>query len=294
MIDSSIDSKFNEACEAHSRGDYKKALSLYRELADKGDATSQCNLATMFDSGQGCVQDSDKAIYWYQKAAENGSGKAQFMLGRFYANGECGLPINPVKAHALFVLGTATLEMDNDPKARDARSARDHLTAKLTQEQILASAQIAEEVSLGIFTRLFEATPSQRQPSHAVAGPHLETNSKQIPGSSKAGIVSKLLTTVIVLAVVGGAIGIFYSPLIGLKPSTSSRAAFSQWSCVVGTSSHLLSIPAPFARKRSGQGNERLKFKKGIERVSGASETILGAVFLGQRVFQRDQWQCNG
>ena len=30
-----------------------------------------------------------------------------------------------------------------------------------------------------------------------------------------------------------------FKRLIGLKPSTSSRAAFSQWCCVVGTCSHL-------------------------------------------------------
>jgi TPR repeat protein len=34
----------------------------------------------MYDRGQGVEQDDEKAVYWYEKAAEQGHGKAQLTL----------------------------------------------------------------------------------------------------------------------------------------------------------------------------------------------------------------------
>jgi TPR repeat protein len=56
--------------EAHSRGDYQKALRLIRPLANDGDAVAQFNLGLMYATGQGLQQDNAAAASWFRKAAE--------------------------------------------------------------------------------------------------------------------------------------------------------------------------------------------------------------------------------
>ena len=62
------------------------------------DAEIQNNLGTaFFYGGDGTPQDYSKALYWYQKAADQGLAKAQTNLGFLYANGQ-GVPKNYAQA----------------------------------------------------------------------------------------------------------------------------------------------------------------------------------------------------
>ena len=56
--------------------------------AELGDADAQHNLAYCYEYGDGVVQDIDKAIYWYKKAAEQEFVPAQVSLGNIYYYGE--------------------------------------------------------------------------------------------------------------------------------------------------------------------------------------------------------------
>ncbi len=79
--------QFEDAVDAHRRGDYLTALRLIRPLANDGDAVAQYNLGLMYTTGQGVSQDYVMAAIWFRKAAEQGYALAQSNLGVFYRDG---------------------------------------------------------------------------------------------------------------------------------------------------------------------------------------------------------------
>lgn len=68
--------------------DYQKAIEWYQKAADQGYAQAQCSLGVMYANGEGVSKDYQKAAEWHQKAAEQGLAEAQFNLGLMYANGD--------------------------------------------------------------------------------------------------------------------------------------------------------------------------------------------------------------
>jgi hypothetical protein len=92
---------FEDAVDAHARGDYAKALRLIRPLANDGDATAQYNLALMYMTGRGVQQDYTTAAIWFRKAAEQGYAFAQSNLGTLYRDGR-GVPENDAEAVVWF------------------------------------------------------------------------------------------------------------------------------------------------------------------------------------------------
>jgi TPR repeat protein len=68
-----------------------------RAAADRGDATAQFNLGTMYTLGEGVAQDHAEAVRWYRLAAEQGNAEAQYNLGVMYAYGH-GVPQNYAEA----------------------------------------------------------------------------------------------------------------------------------------------------------------------------------------------------
>ena len=56
--------------------------------ATVGDAYSQLNLGAAYDNGIGVKRDIDKALHWYQKAAEQGLAEAQFNLAHLLVSEE--------------------------------------------------------------------------------------------------------------------------------------------------------------------------------------------------------------
>ena len=92
---------FEDALEAHARGDYAKALRLIRALANDGDPTAQFNLALMYTTGQGVQQDNAAAASWFRKAAGQGYAPAQSNLGTVYLYGR-GVTQDDTEAAAWF------------------------------------------------------------------------------------------------------------------------------------------------------------------------------------------------
>jgi TPR repeat protein len=63
-------------------------IQTMKQQAEQGDAWAQLNLGAAYDNGIGVERDIDKALHWYQKAAEQGLAKAQYNLAHLLATEE--------------------------------------------------------------------------------------------------------------------------------------------------------------------------------------------------------------
>src|SRR5450756_814085 len=83
-----IADSLSDAKGAYDAGDYAKAATLFRPLAEQGDASAQVVLGVMYDNGEGVLQDDKEAVKWFRLAADQGNADAQFNLGVMYDRGE--------------------------------------------------------------------------------------------------------------------------------------------------------------------------------------------------------------
>ncbi len=74
-----------------SRHLFSIAASEFDMHAQKGNATAQNTLASMYEKGQGMNKNIKMAAKWYNAAAHQGYALAQLNLGRLYASGK-GVP----------------------------------------------------------------------------------------------------------------------------------------------------------------------------------------------------------
>ena len=72
----------------HKKKEYEKAVEFYQKAADKGYTNAQYNLGVMYDNGWGVRQDYIKAVELYQKAADQGNADALSNLGVMYESGQ--------------------------------------------------------------------------------------------------------------------------------------------------------------------------------------------------------------
>jgi len=92
------------AFAAYDAGDYGEAVTLWRRLADGGNALAMTALANVLVQGEGVARDPGHAAEWYRRAARLGDTVAQLNLGDMYARG-LGVAKDPVEAY--FWLGLA-------------------------------------------------------------------------------------------------------------------------------------------------------------------------------------------
>lgn len=71
---------------ASALDDSAAAIAAMLPLAEKGDAIVQCDLGNFY-AKRGTAQDSQEAVKWYKKAADQGLADAQFRLAYSYSNG---------------------------------------------------------------------------------------------------------------------------------------------------------------------------------------------------------------
>ena len=64
--------------------DFDKAYYYYKKAAEKDIAIAQYNLAILCFNGQGCEKNKSVAEEWFNKAAENGYSKAEFILEKYF------------------------------------------------------------------------------------------------------------------------------------------------------------------------------------------------------------------
>jgi TPR repeat protein len=75
---------FNQAVEDYNNGGYIKALNTFYSLAKKDDAKAQFNVGLIYANGKGVQKDLSEAKKWYEKAAKQGNGPAQYNLALLY------------------------------------------------------------------------------------------------------------------------------------------------------------------------------------------------------------------
>ena len=85
---------FRRGLTAFEKGDYAKALSEWRPLADQGHAEAQYRLGKMHEKGWGTAKDSDEALRWYRLAAKQGHEQAKKILKVLETDTKSATPIS--------------------------------------------------------------------------------------------------------------------------------------------------------------------------------------------------------
>ena len=80
---------------------FEKALFWFEKAANQENSTAQNNLGYLYSNGKGTSQDYSKALYWFTKAIENGNADAYLNLGNMYRLGQ-GVPVDLMRAVQLF------------------------------------------------------------------------------------------------------------------------------------------------------------------------------------------------
>ncbi len=75
---------FDEAVKDYNAGSYIKALNSFYALAKQGDAEAQFNVGMIYANGKGVKADLSEAMRWYEKAAKQENGAAQYNLAQIY------------------------------------------------------------------------------------------------------------------------------------------------------------------------------------------------------------------
>ncbi len=81
------DNRLERAEAAYDEKNYGTAYTLFRELADEGNAEAQTDLAFMYHTGTGVDVDYDEAVRYYRAAAAQGNARGQELLGIMYYRG---------------------------------------------------------------------------------------------------------------------------------------------------------------------------------------------------------------
>ncbi len=85
-------------------GQGDRAIVLFRASAEAGDIYGYNNMGYAYENGVGVPRDIQKAISWYEKAAEGGQPNAPINLGMIYSQGRNGVAKDPKKAAQWFAM----------------------------------------------------------------------------------------------------------------------------------------------------------------------------------------------
>lgn len=88
---------------AVQRNDYVSAASIFKGLADAGDARGRYELGLLYEEGLGVSKDHSMAAALFKQAAEQNLAEGLFSLGRMYGTGKGGLPQDHREAFRLYV-----------------------------------------------------------------------------------------------------------------------------------------------------------------------------------------------
>ena len=75
---------YKEALKCEKAKEFKKALELYQQAADKGSFEAMAGLGWCHIYGRGTETDKEKGLPFLQQAAEHGVARAQYELGNYY------------------------------------------------------------------------------------------------------------------------------------------------------------------------------------------------------------------
>jgi TPR repeat protein len=86
---------------AYSAGDHERALKFFQDAAEKGLADAQFYTGLMHAEGQGVVRSYAEAVKWYEKAAAQNQPDALYALAKLYVIGS-GVQPDSAKAIELY------------------------------------------------------------------------------------------------------------------------------------------------------------------------------------------------
>ena len=78
----------DDGLAAFNTGNFSQAFTLWKPLAEAGDAKARYNLGLMFQQGLGVEKDPQQARLLFAAAAKQGDADAQYQLGLIYYQGE--------------------------------------------------------------------------------------------------------------------------------------------------------------------------------------------------------------
>lgn len=142
----------SEGSAAYGKGDYARALSIWRPLAEKGDAAAQYNIGALYEAGEGVRQDYAEAATWYRKSAEQGHADAQFNLGN---NIKQGLGVAADEKEAILWLtkaaaqGLAPAQFNLALIYHHSQSLRDYAAARAWYERAAEQKHVNATLNLG-------------------------------------------------------------------------------------------------------------------------------------------------
>jgi len=101
------------------------------KAAEQGEGMAQSMLGTMYYSGSnGLSKDLDKAVEWYMKACENNDATGFLGMGSLYALGQ-GVDKDPIQAHRFFIKAE---ELGNAEAAQYRKLLEEHMTEAQLRE----------------------------------------------------------------------------------------------------------------------------------------------------------------
>jgi len=110
-------------------------VDLYREAAERGDATGQYNLGNCYRQGHGVKVDYVEAVKWLGKAAEQHNTSAQLILSACYFTGQ-GVEKDEAEAYKWLLLASAQGDQNAGKWVRD-------LAGKMTPEKVAEGKKLA-------------------------------------------------------------------------------------------------------------------------------------------------------
>jgi TPR repeat protein len=122
-----VEAQFALAELYNSKKEYKKALDIYVEMSNAGNAGAQKRLGDMYYYGYGVKKNFGEAFKWYETAANQSLPDAMFMLGKMYYSGT-GVKMNKAKGGEL-IEEAAELGLPDAQEELEKISRASHLRA---------------------------------------------------------------------------------------------------------------------------------------------------------------------
>ena len=89
--------------QAVARKDYTAAVSIFKPMAESGDARARYELGLLYEEGLGVSKDPVAAAALFQQAASQNLPEGLFSLGRMYGVGKGGIPLDHREAFKLYL-----------------------------------------------------------------------------------------------------------------------------------------------------------------------------------------------
>jgi len=122
--------------------DRTKSIHWFTESAKQGHVDAQQFLGMTYAIGQDVTRDYEQSFYWLSKSAEQWNGKAQNNLGLMYANGK-GVIKDYMQAYKWWSLAIATEQplLDREEMIKN----RSHVEGEMTNEEIAEAQRLVIE-----------------------------------------------------------------------------------------------------------------------------------------------------